>query len=278
MKRITSFVLLYLIIILCSPSVLMATSISSYNDEVEIQNKITKIESQKSNLEDQLKNLQKDLNKALKEVEKNQDDPSSKKYIKASNKVNELNIEIQAITNQINSLNYLLESISKNQPEPTEDVISETVYGEYDEISSDIFEISETEEDPITSENLTEAESSVSSELNEIVDSNATTNSDQPEENIDGTNKSSLKDNKPKTFKDYLYASLVALFFLGIILYSLCTAIFSFRCPKCGKWFTMKYIQGSKTYDEYGKRVFKKTYQCSECGYKKTKLTDIPKK
>ena len=47
------------------------------------------------------------------------------------------------------------------------------------------------------------------------------------------------------------------------------------KCPKCGK--RMDFVSGCYTWDENQNRVFKKTYICKECGYKKIRFGSVKK-
>ena len=227
---------------------------------------------QKRQLENDLENLQKKYDEALEKVRRKGGKPSSRSYKRALKYEKKYKTKIEEISNKIISLSNKIDSI-ENIVNPPKD----TIHYEQESIETTLGMYYST---------------TIPNDDNEIVIPTEIQNSPQeteydfeeryiPIEEDSSSNPLNANDNQEKQSQDTKEKeeeeglSIFSLFlFIGFIAAIGFLVSESKRCPNCGKK-SLKFVSGCYSWNEQQKRVFKKTYICQECGYKKIRFENV---
>ena len=277
LRRLAFFMLLS--ISFCSIQTIWATPIQQQGTNEHKSSWIQEINKQKNQLNKELNKQQKEYQKALKKLDSKKEKPNSRSYKKAVQKAKEYESKIESISIKIQCLNIMLDSLemqsdSSNNEQPSICTAPAVLSTSFE--SSDIHDLENSSQE-YDYEYKCDSEDQDLIKGDEYLDSKEETSIDtRPDtKRSDSADKSKKKSKVEQEREPSIFESIIGtLIILALLAFFV---ISSFRCPNCGKWFTMKFISGSRTWDKYQTRVFKKTYQCSECGYRKVKFEQIKK-
>lgn len=253
----TILTILSLLIGICSISTSFAYTASDLN---RIQKELEKVEKQKNKLESQKADLIEGYEKAMKKIGRNSDDQDSRSYKRSIQKADNIQMEIEEVSYEINKKQLCLDSLQKELQLFSEETTVDFIEVENDDISEFL------SEEPV--ENNTELETEAEEEEQSVLgpDSKEEFSKNEKEQNSNKKNESLSSEGKV----------VGIVFLLGFIAF-LYVVFKPKKCPKCKKG-TMKFKKGNDVLNENHEKVFRKVYRCNNCGYEDVEFSEIPQK